>query len=277
MSTVKTTIICGLLTLSTLLTAQEETTIPFKISDYGLIFTEVSINGEMVNAMIDFGQPHLLMLSSSLIKKQGIKAEKSDKVGYNIDGEELPFYEGTANQLQVQGLSLSSVDFTSSPNEMESVSAQIGTRFDAALGWGFFSQYFFTLNYSKTEITLTEKAAPIAGSFTVPYDKAGSYMMLKVGLDEQEGQLIIDTGAPVSTLHDGFIKGKTPVDNAWGQPSLLLNTQIGTEKLELAFELRDLSVLESLKVVGILGGDLLQQYVISIDPDKQTMYWKPLG
>ena len=89
--------------------------------------------------------------------------------------------------------------------------------------------------------------------------------------------MIIDTGAPVSTLHDQFITDKEPEKNAWGQPSHQLKTKIGKEKLDIEYELRDLSVLKPLKVVGIIGGDLLKEYIISINPNEQTMYWKRIG
>ena len=266
-----------LLAAPLMLQGQKQTTIPFEVSDYGLIFTDVIVNGEKVKAMIDFGQPHLLMLSSSLVAKHQIETVKSDKGGYDIDGNKMAFYEGKVNELLIQGLSIKSVGFSSSPNEMESVSEQIGTRFDAAIGWGFFSQYFFTLNYSGREITLHSEAQKLEDSFQVDYDKNGSYMMLNTQLGKKEAKMIIDTGAPVSTLHDQFITDKEPEKNAWGQPSHQLKTKIGKEKLDIEYELRDLSVLKPLKVVGIIGGDLLKEYIISINPNEQTMYWKRIG
>jgi len=276
MSKIKTTLFL-LVCLPLLSAGQEKTSIPFEISDYGLIFTDVVINGEKVKAMIDFGQPHLLMISSSLVEKQGITTTKSDKVGYDINGNEMVFLEGTTNELRIQDLSIKSVAFSTSPNEMESVSEQIGTRFDAALGWGFFSKYFFTMDYSGEEITLFTAPQQLEGSFEVPYAKNGSYMMLNTQLGKKPAKLIIDTGAPASTLHDDFSKEVVPIKNKYGQPAQTLKTTIGPKTVDIEFELRDLSVLEPLKVVGIIGGDLLQHYIISIDPNKQTMYWKPIG
>ena len=277
MSTIKTTILLVFLCLPALAQAQKSTTIPFEISPYGLIFTEVTINGKTVRAMIDFGQPHLLMVSTSLIHEQQIETRDSKKRGYDINGNEMAFREGEVNELRVQELSIKTVTFSSVPNEMESVSQQIGTRFDAALGWGFFSKYFFTLDYSAEKITLHSKAQTPEGSFEVPYDKNGSYMMLNTKLGKQAAKLIIDTGAPVSTLHSGFTKEVATIKNQYGQPTQKLKTAIGPKKLEVEYELRDLSVLKPLKVVGIIGGDLLKQYTISINPQAQTMHWKRVG
>lgn len=265
-----------LLITTTTIQAQEKNIIPIEISEYGLLFTEVVVNGEKVKAMIDFGDPHVIMLSGSLVKKQKLKTTTSDRVGYNMNGEELKFFEGSAEQVEVNGLKLSDVDFTSSPGEMEGVSEQIGTRFDAALGWGFFSRYTFTLDYSKAQILLEKGAQVRSGEgFVMDYDKSGNYMTLKADFGEKQGNLIIDTGSPVTYLHSKFLDQPATGKNEYGQDYQQIETLFGETRLTLNYEMRDLSILANINAVGIIGGDILKKYQITVDPAKQTMYWVP--
>ena len=272
MSIFKTT---WLLLLVSVSARAQQTTIPIEISDYGLLFTEINVNGKNLKAMVDFGDPHTLMLSGSAVKDLSIDTEKSDRIGYDINGNELEFFNGAVNELSVHGLKMKNVGFASSPGEMEGVSQQIGTRFDAALGWGFFGSQPFVLDYAKRQIVLLDpNAKPDAAGIEMPYDRSGSYMLVDADFGTKEGKLLVDTGAPVSSLHEGYLSDVATGTNSYGQPSQKVKTLLAQMPFTIEYELRDLSVLEPLKAVGILGGDLLQQYRISIYPNTARMYWK---
>ena len=258
-------------------TRAQQTIIPIEISDYGLLFTEISVNGKQVKAMIDFGDPHKLMLSGTLVESLNIATTKSDKVGYNINGEELAFFNGTAEALHVHGKRLHQVDFASSPGEMEGVSEQIGTRFDAALGWGFFGSQPFVLDYSQKQITLLDpESEPKAAGLEVRFDRTGSYMLIDADFGSKKGKLLVDTGAPGSSIHQDYLDVPATGTNEYGQPYQQVKTMLDNQSFNIDFEQRDLSVLEPLKAVGILGGDVLRQYRITLYPDSEKMYWQPV-
>ncbi len=114
----------------------------FEKTNYGLIFTNILVNGKEVKAMIDFGDQHYLQLSSTLVGRLGLAIEPAGYQVADVYGNTYDVNQGTLNKLKVGNWQNESVEFTSQAGEMESVSEQIGTEFNAVVGWGYFKEYF---------------------------------------------------------------------------------------------------------------------------------------
>jgi hypothetical protein len=73
---------------------------------------------------------------------------------------------------------------------------------------------------------------------------------------------MIDTGSPVTVVDSN--RNLTTPDG-------LLRFQLAEKELKLKAYSQDLSVLADLGVAGILGGDFLQQWIVTIDPEKSVL------
>lgn len=257
-----------LLLLSCLLLneSSKSNTIHFEKSPYGLLFTDVEINGQKVKAMIDFGDPNYLQLSSSLVSRQEIQVKKTKAVAMDVFGNSFDINKGIVKTVKIGNNTESNVEFSSSPNEMESVASQINTEFHAVIGWGYFKTYFTEINYANNTFTLT-KEEPIGEEylFHTPFDKNSNYLNIPVHFNQSKANLILDTGSPVSVI-----------DSSYYQEKKLQSTDVslGGKEVDLDFYIQNLSVLKSLNANGILGGDFLGKYTILIDPFEKTLYFK---
>jgi hypothetical protein len=70
--------------------------INFQKSDYGLLFTSISVNGTKVKAMIDFGDPNVLQLSSSFVASENIQVNKTEAIAKDLFGNTFEIHEGVA-------------------------------------------------------------------------------------------------------------------------------------------------------------------------------------
>jgi len=79
----------------------EPNKITFIKTDYGLIFTTITVNGKDVKAMIDFGDQHKLQLSSTIINELNIITEKAGYQVSDVYGNTWDVKKGTAQKLIV--------------------------------------------------------------------------------------------------------------------------------------------------------------------------------
>jgi hypothetical protein len=241
----------------------ETNQIHFEKSDYGLIFTSIQVNGEEVRAMIDFGDPHKLQLSSTLVERLEIEGKKTNYQISDIHGNLYDVYRGEIPELRVGSRSEQNVEFTYQVGEMEAVSRQIGTEFHAVLGWGTFRDSFTEIDYRNGVLTLSQNPPPSRnGDFRVPFRRDANQLLVPARINGEKQNLMIDTGSPVTVVDSN--RNLTTPDG-------LLRFQLAEKELKLKAYSQDLSVLADLGVAGILGGDFLQQWIVTIDPEKSVL------
>jgi len=240
-----------------------QNTIHFTKSDYGLIFTELIVNGKTVNAMIDFGDPNIIQLSSTFVDQENIIVTKKEGTKMlDINGNEFQVNEGTANQVKIGEQTYEKINFSSSPGEMESVSQQINTEFNAVVGWGYFKQYYVYLDYKNQFFKLQKQKFDISKKdISTQYKSDGSYLKIPISLNGNLINAILDTGSPVSVL-DADYAIKNNIEK--------FDSKIGETKVDISYYTEDLSVLNTLDVKAIIGGDVMSQYKIYIDPFLKT-------
>lgn len=232
-----------------------QNTIEFEISPYGLLFTEIEVDGNRIKAMIDFGDPNILQISSTHVDRHGLVVKESKGVAMDIMGNQFKINSGIVKEVLIGTKTEQDVEFSSSPNEMESVSKQIGTEFHAVVGWGYFRKYYTTLEYSKLKFTLSEKPPDVVNNVaSTHFIDSKSYLIIPVVINEKSVNALLDTGSPVSL-----------VDRALGLDNLT-KLKIGESEMQESFVSEDLSMLKDLGVSVLLGGTFLSNYRVHIDP-----------
>ncbi|MGF1556871.1 aspartyl protease family protein [Paucihalobacter sp.] len=238
----------------------------FEKTDYGLIFTNIRVNDKDVKAMIDFGDQHKLQLSSTLIDQLNIETEKAGYQVSDVYGNNWDVKNGTAQKLVVGTCEENNVEFSSQDGEMESVSQQIGTEFNAVLGWGYFKKYHTEIDYSASLFTLYDGKITIENEvFSVQFQKEANQLIIPAIIDNHKVNFMIDTGSPV-TVVDSLELQK--IDN---QDFVF---SIGGEEFKIKAYPQDLSVLADLGIKCILGGDFLKNWKIIIDPEHNVLHFK---
>ena len=232
-------------------------------SDYGLIFTDIIVNGTTVRAMIDFGDPHSLQLSSTLVEQQKIAMRATGRQVSDVFGNTWELQEGSVEKVTIGNWAAANVVFTSQNGEMEAVSEQIGTIFHAVVGWGYFKDYFTEIDYADNKIILYKHQPEISDhAFTTTFSIESGYLILKAGFNGEDIYLMLDTGAPV-TFIDSTFQAKYNIEQ--------LQIELGGALIILDVYAQDMSVLSDLGVVGMLGGDFLSAHRVFIDTQSNVL------
>jgi predicted aspartyl protease len=241
--------------------------IQIEISDYGLIFTDIKVNGQNVKAMVDFGDMHQLQLSSTLIKSMELPLKKTNALVYDVNGNSRELFEGMVKEVEIGNWLEKEIRFTSQMGEMEEVSQQIGTEFNAVVGWGYFQQYFTEIDYKNEVFRLHKKPFDSWEGWTsIPFSKASGQLLIPVNYQGEEVMMMVDTGSPVTVLD--LTKENIPEIGPF-------TFQIKDQHFRVQAYGQDLSVLADLEILGILGGDFLRMVRMVIDPDTQIIYLQP--
>lgn len=248
--------------VSSLPTIQDSNTISFEVSPYGLIFTDVIIEGEPVKAMIDFGDPNVMQLSSTYVADNKLEVQKSNAVMMDIQGNSFSINVGTIDKVKIGLHEEKDVEFSSSPGEMESVSKQIGTDFHAVVGWGYFKNYYIELNYANRQFTLRDNPMKLEQvAYEISLVDNPSYLIFRIEVANEEIGVLLDTGSPVSVIDKNF--------NYESDSSV----RLGGKEASINFYKEDLSVLADMDVKAILGGEFMSDYILHIHPKEQQIYF----
>ncbi|OEK02232.1 hypothetical protein BFP97_12210 [Roseivirga sp. 4D4] len=254
--------------------AQQPDILSIEKNQQGFIFTMIEVNGEKVKAMIDFGDPHVLMVSTREAKRQNITLEDTGDKMQHINGQPMTLYSGIANSLKVSSRRLEKVEFFSAANEIEGVSEQVGTPFDAVLGWGFFSQSNFSMDYQSLTIEFLEEENRAELGKPIQYEKSSNYIVLPLYIAGKEANVILDTGSGISLVDQDWAKPFKKTRSPQGFPMITEKIRKGSLTLEQNFELMDLSMLSTLNAIGILGSDFINRFKLTFIPDENLIYLK---
>ena len=244
----------------------ETNVINFETSDYGLIFTDIEVNNEPVRTMIDFGYFHQLQLSTTLVGNQKLETVKTGYQSGDVFGNIWDVYKGMAATVKIGSNTEKNIEFVTQEGDLESVSQQIDTEFDAVLGWGFFKNYFTEVDYSNHTFTLhQELPSNREDVFSIPYEKNANQLIITARIGDEPVKIMIDTGSPVTVVDKAF---RDAPDGS------LFNFQLADQDIGLIAYQQDLSVLTDLEIVAVLGGDFLRQWRIIIDPTENKLHFR---
>jgi len=250
----------------------------FDKSPYGLVFTDIAVNGIPVTAMIDFGDPYVLQLASSFLIEHDVAVEPTGKYAFYSDGTQFEMKEGTVEVVEIGGQRLLDQTFGSAAGEIDAVSEQVGTPFQAAVGWGFFGSRTFLLDYSDGAFRMDLEACPAAETGRVKRKPGDRYLIIEGRVANRDARFLIDTGSPVNAVHtdlaDEVTEHGTPasIPHAAGMvPGTTMMLSLGGLQLEQTFERSDLSALEPLGVQAILGAPFLSMVRLCHEPGRAEL------
>lgn len=259
-------------------------TLAFRVSPYGLLFAEISVEGRAVDAMIDFGDPYALQLSTTFLAAHGIEARPSGKRFQTVDGAAHELLEGTVRDVVIGGLVLEEVTFGAAPGEIDAVADLVGTPFEAVVGWGFFGERRFVLDYAARALDLRVDACPADADASVGRRPGSSHLVVDGRIGGRDTALLIDTGSPVNVVDaDAFARavesGETArIEHVAGTvEGRRLPVRIGAWNSHLAFDVTDLGVLEPMGVDAVLGGEFLRTVRICHDPADGALHVQASG
>lgn len=235
----------------------ESDSIQFEISEYNLLFTKVEINKKEHTALIDFGDFADFQISTKLIDELNLKTEKSDIIISDINGNQYALEKGTIKELKVDGKIENDVTFFSANNEIDAVSKEVGTDFQVVVGFGYFKQKDFKLDFIDNSIEFTDIKIDET-DFIVPVNNNYGFLISNFKSSSNRNvNLLFDTGMPISKIDLNLfpfdLKDSTVKFQRTEFPSKNLDIKSRNQTITLNMENNDISELEPLGVVGVYG------------------------
>lgn len=252
----------------------------FEKTPYGLLFADIEVAGEPVRAMIDFGDPAVLSLATSFVDEHGLEAEPTGETMMYADGTTFQRLQGRVGSAIIGGQRLESVRFSSASGEIEAVAAQVGTPFEAVVGWGFFGTRRFVLDYAEGRFEFGLEGCP-AGADAMRTRKPGSsYLIVDGVLGKRPTRLLLDTGHPINVvdrnlLDDDRLAGEAvTIEHVAGRvDGRELTLTFDDWQQPLAFQPSDMKALEPLGVDAILGQPFLESLTFCHEAGSGQLYF----
>ncbi len=229
----------------------------------GLIFTDIQINGEPLRALIDFGDPHVLMLSYSIAMEKELDLTKTTEKAHYINGKSYDLYDGHVEKLKVGKWEMENVSFACSPGEIEDINKNISIHFDAVLGWSYFSQFNVTIDYHQSELCLSKANLNVSEfDFSSSFTEKNGYLEMEMEVDGEIKNFILDTGSPINLIDKSILSNRK------------IHTAINGNNVNIKLYSTDLSLLKQMNIYGMLGTDFFKMFIISIDPFNETILFQ---
>jgi predicted aspartyl protease len=229
--------------------------LPLTLSPYGLIFVPITVGGADVLAMIDTGAFTRVQISRSLATRLKLATAASDESAQGYA------YGRTAVERAKTSVAIGQVvedaEVTVAGTTLDAVAKQVGTPFEALLGWGFLRERPCRIDYPRRRFAFG--AAPVAGTAELAYREVNRAPIVDIVAAGKRIAMLFDTGAPTCTLESKTF-GIAPntfrdVEYTFAGTTATLRT-LG----------RDLSVNAALGIEGVIGTNALERYVVGIDP-----------
>ncbi|MDX2209021.1 MAG: retroviral-like aspartic protease family protein [Sphingopyxis sp.] len=176
---------------------------PLTISPAGLIFTDIDLGKAKVRALVDTGSVRALQITSSVANALGIPRSPTGQLTQRYQGAAQPISQGTLAHASLIDSNLQDVPVFVAPGDIEAIAAQVGTAFDAILGWPLLSRLDVIIDYWDASIRNARLAgAPLAEWRLVE----GRPLPVVAGhFNNAPIDFLIDTGAPWCNISLGMI------------------------------------------------------------------------
>ena len=241
-----------------------------ELSDYNLLFTTVKINGYEARALIDSGNFRAVQLSSTMAQSLKLALTKTDEALRHHEGKDLSLASGRIDNLSIGDYERRDVEVGVIEGDVEKIAAQVGTKFDVILGWGFISQFHMLLDYKRRSVRFSARPlAAGASAFSLKYSVVNRAPVVRGSVgpgNAEEVNLLFDTGAPTCSLD-------LDLANAPKGAKVSRDLTLAERRIPLEFRAKDLTVIrKSLGCVGVIGNNLLGQYAVYFDPDAKMIH-----
>ena len=148
-----------------------------------------------------------------------------------------------------------------------SVASQVGTAFDAVLGWAFLSRWNIAMDYRQRLLDFGgTPLTPAEGAVTLPFADIGGLPVVTGRIREQAVQLLLDTGAPTCNVDTRLVPDLRA--GALVEHEL----QLADHRFSVHWRVKDLSALHSaLGSLGVIGNNLLGRQRFQLDISRRTL------
>ena len=239
-----------------------------QVSDYPLAFVGLVVNGVTVLALIDTGSSTALRLSSRLASRLKLTlTARPNAFTQGLDGQRIPLQTGQAHRVEIGGLVQEGVSIEVAGERIESIAAQVGTAFDAVLGWGFMAHQPFVLDYPNRRLTFSAGATPSAPSsgLEVAVATTQGLPVVQGRIGDTPVRLLLDTGAPMCNI-DQTLAG------APAGALLALDLTLANTRMPMQWRVKDLSAQRRVaQTEGTIGNNFLLRHVVAFQPQSGTM------
>lgn len=233
------------------------------VTDYPLSFVSITIDGEPVRALLDSGSSAALRLSAGLAARLNLAlTPRPNAFVQGLDGRRIALQQGRIKRFTIGAISQDAVEVEVAGERIEGIAAQVGTAFDAVIGWGFLSRRHFVLDYPARRLLLSSSAGTSTGMLgtQVAVLTTQSLPILQGRVDYAPVQLLLDTGAPMCNIDQTF---------AGVSIGSIVSRQltVGGLQLPMQWRVKDLSAQRhAVDTAGTLGNNFLMRYTVAFDP-----------
>lgn len=240
---------------------------PLIHSPYNLLFVKVLVNGHEALALVDTGSFQILQLSSSLATRLQMDMAPSDTSQTRHAGNASKVRVAKLNELRIEQYVTRDLRVGVVEGDIERISQVVGTKFDAIIGWGFLSQFAFTINYQDKVLHFGMEAPTPdrPADWTFRFEEVRKVPVVPGSIAGNNVSFLFDTGAPQTSIDRELISD--PVGNL-----LRKRLIIGGYSEEVEFRVKDLSrIRDTLGCAAVLGNNLFVERVLSVNPSKRII------
>ena len=242
--------------------------LPLLLSDYGLVFTRITVQGRPVLALVDTGSASGLRLSERIARELQIELHPVPGTTVRgLDGQVLEVQRDRLASLELGDMALGPIDFEVTGTRIETIARQVKTPFDAVLGWGFLARSDLQLDYPKRTLRLGQDlSSPRAlATISLPYADTKGVPLVQGLVGGQPVRLLVDTGAPMCNL-DAELAREAKGEVVERQLS------IGTWSGMVRWRVKDLAVTrQALGSTATLGNNFFNRHVVHFRVLEQTL------
>lgn len=225
--------------------------VPLEISSYGLVFVEIRIQNATVRALVDSGSAADVRVSARLATQLGLALTPVPGATVTgLDGRPLAVQRGHVPQWSVGREVLHDQPVEVAGQRIEAISRQVGTDFDAVLGWSFLARQDQLFDFAARrwyQGAASLRARPLA---EVALRVVQRLPVVDATVAGTAVQVLVDTGAPMCNLDSSFAQ---EAEGRIVERALI----IGAIERRAAWRVKDLSVTRrTLGTVGTLGNNL---------------------
>jgi hypothetical protein len=176
--------------------------IPIAVSPYPRPFVPLAVNGRAATALLDTGSMRGLQISARLREEAGLRANTRAGTTQRYDGGGRDVFAGVADEVVLGSHRAVGELVHVAPGDIERITGQVGTSFDAILGWPFLSRFDVAIDYRAMRLRLDGDAGAgaDASAWRLATDPTLRVPVVTGGVAGRELRLLVDTGSPTSRL-----------------------------------------------------------------------------
>lgn len=240
-----------------------------QLSSFNLLFAKVTINDRPVLALVDFGSPHSIEISSSMAVRLGVTLSNAPVKTAAPENERFALQTGKIQRFGMGDYEARNVAVAVTRDHIEKIAARVNTSFDVIVGWGFFSKFDVLLDYKNSLLQFSNTAFECNGcKFRFGYAvKKGVPVIEGVHIDTTKTDFLLDTGAPMSNIDVSIARLELP------GATISKVIRIDQLSFEPIFRVMDLDIVQqSAGCKGILGNNFLADYTVCVNRAQKTIY-----